>query len=70
MKWFFTALALTAILSGCLSTASAAQPTSGTFTIIQTNFLGSLWNAAHARASIVSQDGGESWGGARGGLLG
>ena len=61
MKWFFTALALTAILSGCLSTASAVQPTSGTFTIIQTNFLGSLWNAAHARASIVSQDGGESF---------
>src|SRR5258706_15706488 len=61
MKSFYIALGMTAILSGCASVPPAAQPVGGTFTIIQTNFLGSLWNAAHAQASIISQDGGESF---------
>ena len=34
---------------------------SSPFTIVRSKFLGSLWNGAHARASIVSQDGGESF---------
>lgn len=61
MKQSFIALGLTAMLSVCAYAQSVGQPASGTFTIIHTNFLGSLWNAAHARASIVSQDGGESF---------
>ncbi|HXI73494.1 MAG TPA: DUF4185 domain-containing protein [Verrucomicrobiae bacterium] len=61
MKRFFIALGMTAILSGCACAQPVGQPVNCTFRIIQTNFLGSLWNAAHAKASIISQDGGESF---------
>jgi hypothetical protein len=56
---FFIALALMiALASG--STALSA-PKVKSFYIVRTNFLGSIWNEAHARASVVSQDGGQSF---------
>ena len=55
-------LLLTILLAaGCSSGPGAGSPTPATFEIVQTKFLGSLWNESHARASIVSQDGGESF---------
>jgi len=65
LKW----LALILLLTGSTTRAElqsadnkeSLRGLNGAFTIIQTNFLGSLWNAAHARASILSQDGGESF---------
>jgi len=33
----------------------------GAFEIVQTKFLGSLWNESQAKASVVSQDGGQSF---------
>jgi hypothetical protein len=39
----------------------AEKPTGQAFEIVHSKFLGSLWNEAHAKASIVSQDGGESF---------
>jgi hypothetical protein len=60
MKRCFIALGMTAMLAGCAA-PPLAQREDGTFAIEQTRFLGSLWNAAHAKASIVSQDGGESF---------
>ncbi|MGA3141821.1 MAG: DUF4185 domain-containing protein [Verrucomicrobiota bacterium] len=61
MKWLFIALGLTAMLSGCSPSSPAEKQMDGPFVIIQTRFFGSLWNRAHAKASIVSQDGGESF---------
>ena len=61
MKLFLIVLFFTAIVAGCSTTTPTASQTSRAFEIVQTNFLGSLWNAAHARASIISQDGGESF---------
>ena len=61
VKRFFITLILTAILCAYAVIPAAAQTGSGSFTIIRTNFLGSLWNSAHARAAIISQDGGESF---------
>src|SRR5690348_4944987 len=57
----FIALGITALLSGCSPPPTAEQPKDGTFDIVRTHFLGSLWDEAYARASIVSQDGGESF---------
>lgn len=48
-------------VSGCSPNMTSEQPINSPVTIIQNRFLGSLWNEAHARASIVSQDGGESF---------
>lgn len=61
VKPLFIALGMTAILSGCSTAPTAKQPKDGTFDIVHTHFLGSLWGEAYARASIVSQDGGESF---------
>ncbi len=61
MKWHFVALGLTAMLSGCSPSSTAEKPQAGPFEIVHTRFFGSLWNWAHAKASIVSQDGGESF---------
>lgn len=61
MKWFFAVLALIASVLGCSTATSTGKQTNGPFEIVHTNFLGSLWNEAYARASIVSQDGGESF---------
>ena len=52
---------MTAILSGCSTASTATKKQEGAFDIVQTKFFGSLWNEAYARASIVSQDGGESF---------
>jgi hypothetical protein len=59
MKTFFILLALAAIVCGCRSTSSTEQGRG--FAIVQTNFLGTLWNESHAKAKIISQDGGESF---------
>lgn len=65
MKWpaLPLALALALIASGCAtSNSDSTHPAaSHPFVIVSTNFLGSLWNASHARASIISQDGGQSF---------
>lgn len=52
---------LLVVMSGCSSDLATEQPTNSPFTITRSKFLGSLWNEAHARAAIVSQDGGESF---------
>ncbi len=54
-------ICMVAVVSGCSPTVTTEQPVNGPFTIVQSKFLGSLWNEAHARASIISQDGGESF---------
>jgi hypothetical protein len=61
MKWLFIALGMTVIVSGCSTSIAGEKQPGRTFEIVQTNFLGSLWNESHARASIVSQDGGQSF---------
>lgn len=49
------------LVSGCSTATPVAKQTGGTFEIVQAKFLGSLWNESQAKASIVSQDGGESF---------
>jgi hypothetical protein len=61
MKWLFIALGIVVLASGCSTSISTEKQMGGSFDIVHTNFLGSLWNGSHARASIVSQDGGESF---------
>jgi len=61
MKWSLVALGLLALVAGCSTSQGEAGPTSGPFEIVQTHFLGSLWSESYAKASIVSQDGGESF---------
>jgi hypothetical protein len=61
VKWLFIALGMTAILAGCSPASTAEQQTVSTFDIVQTRFFGSFWDESYARASIVSQDGGESF---------
>lgn len=58
MKNALCALPVMALLmAGCASNS----PRHDAFEITQTNFLGSLWNQAHAKAHIISQDGGQSF---------
>ena len=59
MKYLIAALGVAMLVSGCSSTSSKEQGSG--FEIIQTNFLGSLWNESHASARIISQDGGQSF---------
>jgi hypothetical protein len=54
-------LGIIALVSGCSTSFTAEKRTGGTFAIVQSKFLGSLWNESHARASIISQDGGQSF---------
>jgi len=61
MGWLLSALVMMVIVSGCSPATTAEKPTGKTIEIVQTNFLGSLWNESHAKASIISQDGGESF---------
>jgi len=49
------------LVSGCSSTTTAEKRVNSTFDIVQTKFLGSLWNESQAKVSIVSQDGGEAF---------
>lgn len=49
------------LAAGGLTRLAAVEPDAHAFEIVQTRFLGSLWNDSLARASIVSQDGGESF---------
>jgi len=55
------AIGMIVVLSGCSTSMPPERTAGGSFEIVQTNFLGALWNEAQARASIVSQDGGESF---------
>ena len=50
-----------ALVSGCAPASVTEPPVNSPFAIVQTKFYGSLWNESHARASIISQDGGESF---------
>ena len=61
VKWIFMALGIVALVSGCSPSSTTEKQTTGPFEIVHTRFFGSLWNRAHARASIISQDGGESF---------
>ena len=54
-------IGMVALASGCSPTFTTEQTTNCPFAIVQAKFLGTLWNQAHARASIISQDGGESF---------
>ncbi|MGH7994697.1 MAG: hypothetical protein ACREDQ_14335, partial [Limisphaerales bacterium] len=54
-------LGMAALVSGCSPASTSEQQAVGAFAIVQTRFSGSLWNESHARASIISQDGGESF---------
>jgi len=54
-------LGIIIFVSGCLSFFTVEKQEGYTFDIVQSKFLGSLWNESHAKASIVSQDGGQSF---------
>lgn len=54
-------LGLLALAAGCSPIPATAPPTVRAFAIAHARFDGSLWNESHARASIISQDGGESF---------
>ncbi len=54
-------LASMIFIPGCSTSATTEQQNGYAFDIVQTRFLGSLWNESHAKASIVSQDGGQSF---------
>ena len=54
-------IGMVALVSGCSPAFTTEQTTNCPFAIVQAKFLGTLWNQAHARASIISQDGGESF---------
>ncbi len=55
MNRLYIALGLLVALANGSTALSAPRPMVKSFDIVQTNFLGSLWNEAHARASVVSQ---------------
>lgn len=57
----FVQFGLIVLFSGCSSSLPAVKQNNCAFEIVQGKFLGSLWNESHARASIVSQDGGQSF---------
>ena len=61
MNRAFIILGMMVLVSGCSSSISTEKQTGLAFEIVRTNFLGSLWNESHAKASIVSQDGGQSF---------
>ena len=54
-------LGLVVLVAGCSPTPATEPPTVRAFAVVQTRFDGSLWNESHARASVISQDGGESF---------
>ncbi|HTR42551.1 MAG TPA: DUF4185 domain-containing protein [Pseudomonadales bacterium] len=66
MKLFFILFGMALLISGCSSNLPKEQ--SGGFHIVQTNFLGCLWDESYARAKIISQDGGQSFAVPGGGL--
>jgi hypothetical protein len=61
LYFHFIILGLALFVPGCSSSISSKTPTDAPFKIVQSKSLGSIWNASHAKASIVSQDGGESF---------
>jgi len=61
MKLLLVALATAILVSGCYTSISSRTPTDAPFEIVQSKSLGSIWNESHAKASIISQDGGESF---------
>lgn len=54
-------IGLLVVAGGCSTFKSESSGAASNFHIVQTHFLGSLWNQAHARAAIIAQDGGESF---------
>lgn len=52
---------LACVLTSALGCSSPRSRKSVGFEVVQTRFLGSMWNQGHAAASIVSQDGGFSY---------
>ena len=54
-------LGMMVLVSGCSTSTTVDKQTVGSFDVVHTNFFGSLWSESYARASIVSQDGGESF---------
>ena len=63
MKLYFNfiALGVAVFVSGCSTRVSTETQSAAPFEIVQIKSLGSIWNESHAKASIVSQDGGESF---------
>jgi hypothetical protein len=61
MKTLYCTLAVAILVSGCATSVPVKEAAAGGFEIVQTNFPGWLWNAAHAEAAIISQDGGQSF---------
>ncbi len=61
MKCLFIAFGLTVMLTAGGIHAAVEPRDHVPFEIVHTKSLGSIWNASHAKASIVSQDGGESF---------
>ncbi|MBN1518448.1 DUF4185 domain-containing protein [Candidatus Sumerlaeota bacterium] len=55
------ATALTCLLSLLFGCSALDAGKGEDFSIVQSRFLGSVWNEGHARASIISQDGGFSY---------
>ena len=60
-KCLFIMLGITVLASGCATSLSTKTLTRSPFEIVQSKSLGCMWNDVHARASIISQDGGESF---------
>jgi hypothetical protein len=52
---------LISLAGRCSPASGSGNLTSNTLQIVKTRFLGSIWNQPQAKASIVSQDGGESF---------
>ncbi|HXC99323.1 MAG TPA: DUF4185 domain-containing protein [Verrucomicrobiae bacterium] len=63
MKLYFNfiTLGLAVFVSGCSTSTSTKTQAGAPFEIVQCKSLGTIWNNAYARASIISQDGGESF---------
>jgi hypothetical protein len=61
ITFLLSLLASMMFVSGCSSFSAAEKQKGCAFDIVQSRFLGSLWNESHAKASIVSQDGGQSF---------
>ena len=59
--FLFIALASGVLAAGCSTSGSTKTDRAAPFNIVQFKSLGSVWNESHAKASIISQDGGQSF---------
>lgn len=60
-KLLFAACCLAVLGPGCTTSNPTQSLADAPFRIVHTELPGCLWNDAHARAKIISQDGGESF---------